>query len=175
MATKKKKAPAKKAAKKTAAKKMKSTPKKRAPALGVPKGFTTLSPVLCVPNCKGALEFWTKAFGAKVTSVMPGPDGIIMHAEVRIGDGVMMVSDPVMGTPIIGALHHYSKNADAVWKRAVDAGCTVEMPIADQFWGDRYGVLRDPSGVRWSIGQQTEVVSPKEMMKRMAALPPPPG
>ena len=95
-----------------------------------------------------------------------------MHAEVRIGDGVFMCSDPMMGAPVTGAMHLYSRDAAALFKRAVDAGCTVEMPLADQFWGDSYGVVRDAWGVRWSIGQQKELVSPKEMMKRMAALPP---
>ncbi len=144
----------------------------------VPPGYHTVTPHLTIRNCREAIAFYEKAFGATTLSVMPGPDGKIMHGEIKIGDSVVMVADEFLdwgarspqalgGTP--GGLFLYVDDADAWFQRAVDAGATVEMPLENQFWGDRYGKLRDPFGHGWAIGQHIEDVGEEEMMRRMQA------
>ena len=124
-----------------------------------------------------AIEFYKKAFGAEVKGVMPGPGGKVMHAEIRIGDSTIMLNDefPEMGAKSpasIGGsavtLHVYVPDCDALWNRAVAAGATVTMPLADMFWGDRYGTLTDPYGHKWSIATHKEDLTPEEMGKRGA-------
>lgn len=145
----------------------------------LPKGFTSITPHLTIRSCAEAIEFYKKAFGAKQLTGMPGPGGKIMHATLRIGDGVIMVNDefPEMGnkspqllegTPV--TIHLYSKKPDAVFEAAVAAGAKVVMPMANQFWGDRYGIVMDPYGHQWSIAAQVEKLSPKQMKKRMEAM-----
>src|SRR5207244_2153110 len=114
------------------------------------------------------IEFYKKAFGAEEKSRMPGPNGLIMHAELKIGDSMLMIADPMQDSATTSVVHIYVPDADATWQRAVAAGATVEMPIADQFWGDRYGILRDRWGNRWSIGTHKEDVPPAEMGNRAA-------
>jgi uncharacterized glyoxalase superfamily protein PhnB len=145
----------------------------------VPDGFHRLTPHLVVANAAAAIEFYKKAFGAVELRRMPGPDGkSVMHADLQIGDSHLFLNDefPQMGalgpkalkgTPV--TLHLYVQDADAQWKQAVAAGAEVVMPLADQFWGDRYGILRDPFGHMWSIGSHMEDLTPEEMMKRAGA------
>jgi PhnB protein len=169
-------APAKKAAAKAkpAAKKAKSKRKVAA----IPKGFRSLTPYLIVRNAAAALGFYAKAFGAKETLRMHGPGDSIMHAEIRIGDSMLMISEenPDWGSksPLTlgGNATHvmiYSKDADAFVAKAVAAGCTVEMPVTPMFWGDRYGKISDPYGHQWSIATHVEDVGPKEMKRRAEA------
>jgi PhnB protein len=144
----------------------------------VPDGYHTVTPYLVVKGAAKALEFYKKAFGAKERVRMPGPGGQVMHAEVQIGDSMVMLADefPQMGaqspqsiggTPVGMCL--YVKNADAAFKKAIAAGAKQERPLKDQFYGDRSGTLIDPFGHKWTIATHIEDVTPKEMEKRMAA------
>jgi PhnB protein len=143
----------------------------------VPPGFNTVSAHLVVRGANEAIEFYKKAFGAEAKGAMPGPGGKVMHAEVRIGDSTVMLADefPEMGakapTTIGGSpvtLHIYVPDCDALWNRAVAAGAKVTMPLADMFWGDRYGTLTDPFGHHWSIASHKEDLTPEEIGKRGA-------
>jgi PhnB protein len=134
----------------------------------VPEGYHTVTPFLNVEGAAAALDFYKKAFGAEERVRMPGPDGKIMHSEIKIGDSVVMVSDAMMSPATKSAIHLYVPDANTTWARATAAGCQVVMPIADMFWGDRYGVLSDKWGNRWSIATHIEDVGPEEMKKRSA-------
>jgi PhnB protein len=143
-------------------------PKKVRP---VPKGFTTVTPHLSVKDAQGALAFYKKAFGAKVLGKIMAPDGKVMHADLMIGDAHVFVSDPMMSPePLSASMHLYVENADKAWKKAVAAGAQVVMPLENAFWGDRYGVLKDPFGQQWAISSQVEDVPPAELKKRMKAM-----
>jgi PhnB protein len=141
----------------------------------IPDGYHTLTPYLVVRDAVRAIEFYKQAFGAQERGVMKGPDGKVMHAELTIGDSIIMLSDemPEYGThsPLSGGagmgLHIYVDGVDAAFDRAVKAGAQVEMPVADQFWGDRYGKLKDPFGHKWSIATHTKDLSRDEMKKGM--------
>jgi PhnB protein len=144
----------------------------------VPEGFRTITPHVTVKGAAEYVEFLKRAFGAEERDRMPGPDGRLMHAEVRIGDSVLMLSDhfPEFGGPPIAegywpvVLHLYVPDADALFARAVEAGCQVTMPLADQFWGDRYGQVKDPSGFNWAIATHKEELTPEEMEARQKAM-----
>jgi PhnB protein len=138
----------------------------------VPDGFHTITPHLTVRDAKGAIEFYQKAFGAQVLNVAPGPGGKVMHAALKIGDSILMLNDEFpefggqLGPSATGssvALHVYLDDVDTAFQRAVSAGATVKMPLMDQFWGDRYGVVIDPYGHRWSLATHTRDMSPEEM------------
>jgi uncharacterized glyoxalase superfamily protein PhnB len=142
----------------------------------IPEGYHTLTPFLTVRNAARAIEFYKQAFGAQERGVAKGPDGKVMHAELKIGDSVIMLSDEypefgslspqsVGGSPM--GLHIYIENVDAAFDRAVKAGAQVEMPVMDQFWGDRYGKLKDPFGHKWSIATHVKDVSADEMKRSM--------
>ena len=142
----------------------------------IPKGYHTITPFVTVRDAARAIEFYKQAFGAKEKGVMKGPDGKVMHAELVIGDSIIMMADefPEFGSlspQSIGGsgtgLHIYIEDVDAAFDRAVKAGATVEMPVADMFWGDRYGKLRDPFGHKWSIGTHKADLSMEEMKKGM--------
>jgi uncharacterized glyoxalase superfamily protein PhnB len=130
-----------------------------------------------VRDAARAIEFYKQAFGAEVRGgVAKGPDGKVMHAELKIGDSVIMLSDenPEWGSlsPLSSGgsgmgLHIYLDGVDAAFDRAVKAGAQVEMPVMDQFWGDRYGKLKDPFGHKWSIATHTKDLSEEEMKKGM--------
>jgi uncharacterized glyoxalase superfamily protein PhnB len=161
---------AKKAAKKTAPKRQRVSP--------VPKGFRTATPYLQCRTTDQAIAFYKQAFGAKEKTRMLGPDGKVMHAEIVIGDSYIMLGEenPEMGLPSPQSLGGsangvmlYVANADKVFNAAVAAGATVDMPLADQFWGDRYGKLTDPFGHKWSIATHIEDMTPKEMARRADA------
>jgi PhnB protein len=142
----------------------------------IPKGYHTITPFMTVRDAARAIEFYKQAFGAKERGVMKGPDGKVMHAELVIGDSIIMLADEF---PEFGSLspqstggsgtglHIYIEDVDSAFDRAVKAGATVEMPVADMFWGDRYGKLRDPFGHKWSIGTHKADLSVEEMKKGM--------
>jgi PhnB protein len=146
------------------------------PVKPVPDGYHTLTPFLTVRDAARAIEFYKAAFGAQERGVMKGPDGKIMHAELKIGDSIIMLSDefPEYGavSPLTSGgaglgLHIYIDVFDAAFDRAVKAGAEVEMPVMDQFWGDRYGKLKDPFGHKWSIATHTKDLSMDEMKHGM--------
>ena len=167
-----------KANKAKAAKPMANKVKKPAKVKPVPEGFHTITPHLNVRDATQALSFYKKAFGAVETVRMPGPGGKILHAEIQIGDSHLFLADemPEWGSrsPLtIGgtatAICLYVDDADAVFNQAVAAGAKVLMPLADQFWGDRYGKLADPFGHEWAIATHLEDLAPEEMKKRQEA------
>ena len=142
----------------------------------IPEGMHTVTPHLICAGAAEAIEFYRKAFGAVELSRMPGSDGKLMHASIRIGDSVVMLTDEMpdwgsfgpkslKGSPV--TIHLYVENVDAVFEQAVGAGAKVTMPLDDMFWGDRYGKLEDPFGHIWSIGTHVRDVSPDEMQKAM--------
>ena len=132
----------------------------------IPEGFHSLTPSLTVRGAADAIEFYKRAFGAVERGRMPGPKGTIMHAELKIGDSIVMLAEATMSPPTKASLHIYVEDADAAWKKAVAAGAKVEMPLEDAFWGDRYGVLADNWGNRWSIATHKEDLTEAEMQKR---------
>ena len=162
--------------KKTVRRKKKSKPKKFEP---IPRGFHSVTPYLAIKRAAQAIDWYVRAFGAKEIARQEGPEGKLMHARLRIGDSVVMMSDVFPGAsskdPIeLGGvsitLHIYSKNVDALWKRAVEAGAKVNMQLDDMFWGERYGQLTDPFGHSWSLSMLIPM-SRKEMEeKRKAAM-----
>lgn len=144
----------------------------------VPEDFHTITPQLAVTGVGAAIDWYTKALGAHELLRNTGPDGTsIMHSELLLGDSRFFVVDEFpesMASPAtLGGtsvtLHLYVSDVDALFTRAVDAGATVLMPVADQFWGDRYGILRDPFGHRWSIASRIEDLSPKKLQDRAKA------
>jgi PhnB protein len=170
---------AKKAAKRPARKAAGKRTARRTPAAAA--RMAAVTPHIILSDASGAIAFYKKAFGAEEMFRMPTPDGRrLLHASIRIGGGTIMMCDefPEMEggrapTTLGGSsttLHLNVANADAAFGRAVDAGCTVTMPLADMFWGDRYGKLRDPYGHEWSIGQHLRDVSPAEMVKAAAEM-----
>jgi PhnB protein len=142
----------------------------------IPEGFGTMTPHLSVNGAADYIDFLKRAFNATETARMPGPGGKIMHAQVRIGDSNLMLNDnfPEFGQPEFAkgpwpvTLHLYVPDADAAFAQATGAGCEVKMPVADQFWGDRYGVVIDPFGFHWSIATHAEDLTPAEMQERQA-------
>lgn len=142
----------------------------------IPEGYHTLTPYFTVRDAARAIEFYKQAFGAQERGVMKGPDGKVMHAELKIGDSIVMLADefpefgavaPESGGSTSMGLHIYVDNVDQAFDRAVKAGAKVEMPVSDQFWGDRYGKLRDPFGHKWSIATHVKDMSADEMKRSM--------
>jgi PhnB protein len=157
---------------KKATKSAKAATKKVAP---IPPGYHTVTPYLVCREAARAIEFYKKAFGAKDRYRMLGPDGKIAHAELNIGNSIVMLGDeaPQFGAtapPTVGGtstgLFIYSVNVDKAYAQAIAAGATSEMPPMDMFWGDRYAKLIDPFGHKWQIATHIEDVSPKEMKRR---------
>lgn len=145
----------------------------------IPDGYHTVTPYLVLQDAARALEFYRQAFGATELFRMPQPDGRIGHAEIRIGDSIVMLADehPDMGfrgpksyggTPV--SLLLYVEDIDATAERAVAAGATVLKPVQDQFYGDRSGTFADPFGHVWTIATHTEDVSPEELNARFEAM-----
>jgi PhnB protein len=148
----------------------------RPPVKPIPDGMRTVTPHLICAGAAEAIEFYKKAFGAVETGRIPGPDGKLIHAAIRIGDSVVMLVDEfpdfgsvgpkaLKGTPVV--IHLYVEDADAFAARAAAAGARITMPVADMFWGDRYGQIEDPFGHRWSIGTHVRDVAPDEMRQAM--------
>jgi PhnB protein len=145
----------------------------------IPQGMHSVTPHLVCAGAAKAIEFYKQAFGAEESARLPGPDGRIMHADVKIGDSHVMLVDEMpewgalgpkslKGSPV--TIHLYVDDVDAVVARAVKAGAKVTMPVADQFWGDRYGKLEDPFGHHWSIATHVRDVSMEEAQKAMASM-----
>jgi PhnB protein len=146
----------------------------------VPTGYAGVTPYLIIRDAARALEFYKKAFGATELMRFPAPGGKIGHAEIKIGDGVVMlaVESPEMGhksPQTLGGtaitLMFYVPDVDAQFAKAVAAGGTVKQALKDQFYGDRSGTITDPFGHIWTIATHKEDVSPEEMQRRMAAMP----
>jgi len=142
-------------------------------ARAVPEGYHTITPQLTCDNAAEAIEWYKKGLGAEELSRSLGPDGKIMHAEIKIGDSKVMLNDAMMGmkgpqgmggSP--ASLWLFVQDSDALYKRAVDAGATVKMPLADQFWGDRGGSVTDPAGYTWWIATPREDLTHAEMNQR---------
>lgn len=146
----------------------------------IPAGHEGLIPHLVCESCSEAIAFYSKAFGAEEISRAPAPDGSrIMHAAMRIGKNVFFLNDDfpefcggqsqspkaLGGTPV--TIHRYVPDCDAAIKRAQDAGAMVIMPAMDMFWGDRYGMVQDPFGHKWSIATHVKDLTPEEVMKGM--------
>jgi PhnB protein len=147
--------------------------------LPIPKGYHAVTPQLVVRDADKAIDFYKKVFGAKEKNRMADPSGKVMHAEIQIGDSVVMLQDefPERGSrapQTLGgtssSLMIYTRDVDALFERAVSAGATVQMPLSNMFWGDRYGKLVDPFGHEWQLGTHVEDVPPREMAKRAAAV-----
>lgn len=146
------------------------------PVKRVPDGYHRVTPHLTVRDANAMIEFYKKAFGAVEGRRAPGPDGKIMHAEIRMGDSVVFLNDefPEMGalSPLSTngtavTLHLAVEDADKQFQQALAAGAEVVMPLADQFWGDRYGIVKDPSGHHWSIASHMEDLTPEQIEQRM--------
>ena len=153
----------------------------------VPTGFHTLTPHLTVRDADKALEFYKNALGAEILGVARMPDGKVMHASLRIGDSMLMLNEemPEYGglSPLsLGGtgvtIQIYTDNVDQAFNRAVSAGAQVKMPLMDQFWGDRYGMVEDPFGHKWSLATHVKELSPEELQhaqdEAMAKMPAPP-
>jgi PhnB protein len=144
----------------------------------VPEGYHTVTPQLTLDNAARTIEWYKKAFGAEEGSRATGPDGKVMHSELRIGDSRIMVNDPLMGNSpktfggSPASLWIYVEDCDALFNRAVAAGAQVPPgPMgqpADQFWGDRCGMVIDPEGYRWTIATHKEDLTPEEIERRQA-------
>ena len=155
-----------------------------APAKPIPEGFHTLTPHLVCAGAADAIGFLVMAFGAVELSRLEGPGGAIMNAQLRIGNSMLMLVEEfpdwgsfgpkaLKGTPV--TIHLFVEDVDAVVARAVAAGATVTMPVADMFWGDRYGVLKDPFGHQWSVATHQRDLSPQQIAEGMRnAVPPGP-
>jgi PhnB protein len=142
-----------------------------------PPGLPVLSPYLVVKDAPAAIAFYVRAFGAEERYRLAMPDGRIGHAELRIRGAVLMLADPFPEYGIAApgdarpsvTLHLYVDDVDAVAARAVEAGAQLVRPVKDEFYGDRAGQLRDPSGHVWHLATHLEDVSPEEMQRRIAA------
>ncbi len=146
----------------------------------VPEGFHTVTPHLVIRGAKQAIEFYKKALGAQELARMESPDGKIGHAELKIGDSIIFLADEFPGAPgapkspqSVGActtvLNLYVPDVDATFKQAISAGAKETMPVADMFWGDRYGTFTDPYGHAWGVATRKEILSKEEVEKRSAA------
>lgn len=144
------------------------------PVKPIPDGYHTITPAIIVRGAANAIDFYRKAFGAEVVERMDGPDGSIAHAEIRIGDSIVMLGDEnpqygtvspmsTNGTP--SSLHIYVDDVDAVFARALNAGAKVKYPIENAFWGDRYGKVTDPFGHEWGIATHVRDMSSEEVKK----------
>lgn len=145
----------------------------------IPEGYHTATPYLIITNAAKAVEFYKEAFGATELSRLATPDGKVGHAELKIGDSRIMLTDEwpewdarspqtIGGSPVVIML--YVEDVDAVVSRAVAAGAKLDQPVVDQFYGDRSGSITDPFGHRWTIATHMEDVSPEEMRRRATAL-----
>ena len=144
----------------------------------IPAGFHTATPYLTLNDCARAIDFYKRAFRAEEIVRMEGPQGKIGHAEVKIGDSIVMLSDEMPGggtrSPqslggTTSSVFLYVTDVDSVFKQAVDAGAKADTPPADMFWGDRFGKLTDPFGHSWALATHKEDVAPEEMKKRSRA------
>ena len=144
----------------------------------IPQGYHTITPSLAITAADKAIDFYKKAFGAEERFRMPGPDGKLMHAELKIGDSLIMIGEAVPewgakspttlgGSPV--SFYLYVNDVDAFWNRAVAAGAKPVMPLSDMFWGDRMGKLEDPFGHLWSPAQHLKDLTPEEIQQGQEA------
>jgi PhnB protein len=142
----------------------------------IPDGYYSLTPYLVIKGANEAIEFYKKAFGATELMRMPGPGGRIMHAEIKIGNSVLMLSDENPDRGYLSPVTHggtgssvmlYLNDVDATFKKATDAGAKSAQPPTDMPWGDRMANITDPFGHNWAIATHVEDVSPEEMERRM--------
>lgn len=142
------------------------------PAKNPPPGYHAVTPALVVRDAAAAIEFYQRAFGATELSRMAGPDGSIAHAEIQIGDSIIMLGEeneqwgtrsPLSVKGVHGSLHIYVDDADAAFERAIRAGATVRYPLADAFWGDRYGKVTDPFGHEWGLATRVKEMRAEEI------------
>jgi PhnB protein len=146
------------------------------PVRPIPEGYHAITPAITCKNAAKAIDFYKNVLGANEINRMAGPGGMVMHAELRIGDSVIFISDEFPGMsaapsgsgPVSSYLFLYADHVDAVFNRAVSAGCRVDMPLDNMFWGDRYGKVTDPFGHHWGLAQHVEDVAPEEMKRRSA-------
>ena len=149
------------------------------PVKPIPEGMHSLTPYLTVKDAPSAIEFYIRAFGAEALQRIPGPDGRLLHASVKIGDSVLMMSEEfpefgsrgplsLGGSPV--TIHLYVEDVDAAWAKAVGAGCEITMPLEDTFWGDRFGCLRDPYGHVWSLASRVRDLTAEEVMEAAAKI-----
>lgn len=155
----------------------------------IPEGYATVTPSLILDDTARAIAWYAQALGAEELTRAVGPDGKVMHAEIKIGNSRIMLSDAVMGGKSVqqyggspASLWLYVESCDELFARAVAAGATVQWPPSDMFWGDRFGAVVDPFGYRWSLATHVEDLTPAELeerqrawQKQMAAAGPPPG
>ena len=145
----------------------------------MPAGMHTVTPHIICAGAAEAIEFYKKAFGAQEMFRLPGPDGKLMHGSIRIGDSAVMLAEEnekhgifgpkhLKGSPVI--IHLYVEDADAFVARAAEAGANVTMPVAEMFWGDRYGRLQDPFGHMWSVSTHVRDVTPDEMKQAVQSM-----
>jgi PhnB protein len=145
----------------------------------IPDGMRSLTPHLVCADAARAIEFYKAAFNAVEEMRLPGPDGKLMHAALRIGDSALMLVDEnlewgmlgpktLKGSPV--TIHFYVEDVDAAVAQAVAAGAKVTMPVADMFWGDRYGVLEDPFGHHWSLATHQRDLTPEQIRQAMASM-----
>jgi len=145
----------------------------------IPDGYPQVTPYLCVDGAAAAINFYSQILGATERMRMPAPDGKVGHAELQVGDSVIMLSDEfpemgvkspkaVGGTPV--TISVYVEDVDATYQKALDAGATALRAVEDQFYGDRSGQFEDPFGHRWSVATHVEDVPSDEMAKRAAAM-----
>src|SRR5687768_399536 len=154
------------------------------PVKPIPDGYHAVTPYLAVSDAKKSIDFYKRAFGAKERVVMPTPDGKVMHAELELGDSVVMLSDPFpqstskppneAGTSTMSIML-YTEDVEETYKQALDAGATSEQEPEDMFWGDRFARVKDPDGHSWQLATHVEDVPPEEMERRgreaMASMP----
>ena len=144
-----------------------------------PAGYHSVTPYLAVRGAKAAVDFYRRAFGAELVMKLNLPDGSIAHAEIRIGDSILMMSEEneqwgnrsplaLGGSPVF--LMIYVPDADTAFAKAIAAGCTQVKPVEDQFYGDRSGTLKDPYGYQWTLATHIEDVSAEEGQRRMEKL-----
>jgi PhnB protein len=167
--------------------KPKRTPLRRSPARRprarasspVPPGFGTVTPYLSIDGGAAALDFYKRAFGARELMRQATPDGKLVHGRLRIGNSIVMLSDTFPGgttaaPTAVGkttvTLHVYSRDVDALWKRAVAAGAKVRMPLENQFWGERYGQLADPFGHHWSLSERVRMTRAEREAKQRESM-----
>jgi PhnB protein len=145
----------------------------------IPDGMRSLTPHLVCADAARAIEFYKAAFNAVEEMRLPGPDGKLMHAALRIGDSALMLVDEnlewgmlgpktLKGSPV--TIHFYVEDVDAAVAQAVAAGAKVTMPVADMFWGDRYGVLQDPFGHSWSLATHQRDLTPEQIRQAMVSM-----
>jgi PhnB protein len=146
-------------------------------AKAIPDGYPRVTPYLIIDGASAAIDFYASVLGAKERMRMPAPDGKVGHAELEIGDSLVMLADEfpdaevrgpkaVGGTPV--SLHVYVEDVDSVFDRAIQAGATALRPVENQFYGDRAGQFEDPFGHRWNVATHVEDVPPDELAKRAA-------